>query len=321
MDAKETVTFLGAGRYSDVFKVSNGRQTVIMKLSYYRDSTLNDFVSKLRNGDKEGARKAKNKDSIMVSSSFANATNTLMAKKASPHFVYVYCNADCRHLADKLASVIPPNRMKESSKIQLKYNNVSFMEQFSSDMTHWIRGKSRTVTDETLQKAIFAVVYTLAVLQKTYPGFRHNDLSTNNVLIKSLRKPMNIGYAFDGQSYYVKEMPVLVALSDYDFTHVPGHHSLANERVINGKYQVTETPNKTYDTHFFLKTVLKNLKASRRNVPATMAFLDSLPFNQELDRLDTKQIRGLEPDVLLQHPYFDSLRRSIPRNVTEKYSA
>jgi len=321
MDAKETVSFLGAGRYSDVFKVSNGRQTVIMKLSYYRDSTLNDFVSKLRKGDKEGARKAKNKDSIMVSSSFANATNTLMAKKASPHFVYVYCNADCRHLADKLTAVIPPNRMKESSKIQLKYNNVSFMEQFSSDMTHWIRGKSRMVTDETLQKAIFAVVYTLAVLQKTYPGFRHNDLSTNNVLIKSLRKPMNIGYAFGGQSYYVKDMPVLVALSDYDFTHVPGHHSLANERVINGKYQVTETPNTTYDTHFFLKTVLKNLRASRRNVPATMAFLDSLPFNQELDRLDTKQIRGLEPDVLLQHPYFDSLRRSIPRNVIEKYSA
>lgn len=314
----ETISFLGAGRYSDVFKVSNGRQCVIMKLSYYRDSTLSDFVSKLKNGDKEGARNAKNKDSIMVSSSFANATNTLVAKKASPHFVFVYCNADCRHLASKLNAVIPSSRMKDSSKIQLKYNNVSFMEQFSSDMTHWIRGKSRSVTDETMQKALFGVIYTLAVLQKAYPGFRHNDLSTNNVLVKSLRKPMNTGYVFQGQSFYVPSMPVLVALSDYDFTHVPGHHSLANERIIGGKYQVTETPNKTYDTHFFLKTVLKNLLAGKRKVPKTYAFLESLPF-QEVDRLDTKQIPGLEPDVLLRHPYFDSLRRNIPRGV-EKYS-
>lgn len=317
-DKNETITFLGAGRYSDVFKVSDGHRTVIMKLSYYRDNTLCDFVSKLKKGDKEGARHIKNKDSIMVSAAFAHATNALVEKKASPHFVFVYCSSDCRNLASRLSHIIP-TRLKNSTKVQLKYNNVCFMEQFSSDMTAWIRGKSRGVTDNTLRNALFAVIYTLAVLQKAYPGFRHNDLSTNNVLVKKLRSSMKAGYKFGGQSYYISSMPVLIGISDYDFTHVPGHSSLANERIISGKYRVTETPNKTYDTHFFLKSVLKSLKVTTRRVPQTMDFLKSLPFQNE-DRLDTEEIAGLEPEVLLKHKYFDPLRVSkIPRGV-ETYS-
>lgn len=315
---EETITFIGSGRYSDVFKVTQGRRSVIMKLSYYRDNTLCDFVSHLKNGDKEAARKAKNKDSIMVSSAFADATNSLIAKKASPHFVFVYCNADCRNLSTKLQALLP-NRMKTSTKIQLKYNNVCFMEQMSGDMTKWIRSRSKTCTDDTLRNAIFAVVYTLGVLQKTYPGFRHNDLSTNNVLVKKLSTPMTAGYAFNGDTFYIKNMPILVAISDYDFTHVPGHPSLSNERIISGKYRVTETPNRTYDTHFFLKTVLKNIVVTKKHVPQTSAFLKSLGMHSE-DRLDTLEVPGMDPASLLKHPYFDPIRKPIPRGV-DMYSA
>jgi hypothetical protein len=310
---KESVSFLGAGRYSDVFKISNGRNSVVMKLSYYRDNTLSNFIAKLKEGDREGARRTKNADSIMVSSAFADATNTLVARKASPHFVYMYCSADCRNLVDKFQKLVK-DRVKTSTSTQLKYNNVSFMEQFSADMTKWIRGKSRTVSDDTLRKAIFAIIYTLAVLQKAYPGFRHNDLSTNNVLVKRLRNPINVGYHFGGDSFYVDKMPVLVAVSDYDFTHVPNHPNLTNERIVSGKYRVTETPNQTYDTHFFLKTVAKNLGASNRQAPETSQFLSGLPFRKE-DRLDTLEVPGLEPAKLLRHPYFDPLRRKPPARV------
>jgi hypothetical protein len=307
----DQITFVGSGRYSDVFKVSSGHRSVIMKLSYYRDNTLCDFVSQLRRGNPEAARKAKNKDSIMVSAAFSNATNALVAKHASPHFVFVYCHADCRNMAPRLQPLLK-ERIKTSTKVQLKYNNACFMEVMSGDMTKWLRGSSSSVNDNTVRAALFGVLYTLAVLQKAYPGFRHNDLSTNNVLIKKMRKPMKIGYIFDGIKYYVST-PVLVAISDYDFTHVPGHHNLQNERVTNGKYRVSETPNKTYDTHFFLKSVAKALAGKKANVlPSLREFLKTLPFQKE-DRLDTQEIPGLEPDVLLKHPYFNALRKaSIP---------
>jgi hypothetical protein len=302
---KTTLSFMGSGRYSDVFKVSSGRHTVVMKVSYYRDNTLCDFVSKLRHGDHEGARAVKNKDSIMVSAAFANVTNSLVSKRASPHFVFVYCHADCRNLSVKLAPLLK-NRLKTSTKVQLKYNNACFMELMSGDMTGWLRSSQRTVTDANVRKAIFEVVYTLGILQKAYPGFRHNDLSTNNVLISKKRSTMKLGYVFDGVSYYAPTT-VFAAISDYDFTHVPNHAGLANERVVGGKYRVTETPNPTYDTHFFLKSVLKSASKKATVLRATLAFLKSLPL-QAADRLDTTTIPGLDPAALLKHAYFDPLR-------------
>lgn len=298
------ISFVGSGRYSDVFKVSDGRHAVIMKLSFYRDTTWCDFVKKMKQGDAVGARHVKNQDSIMVSAAFGNAANDLIARNVSPHFVWVYCYSDCRDMAPRLKSLIS-ERMKTSSKIQLRFNNVCFMEVFTSDMTKWLRGRSRDLTETTIRAALCGVLYTLAALQKLYPGFRHNDLSSNNILIKKLTKQLRASYTINGATYYVST-PVLVALNDWDFSHVPDHPKLANERVINGRYKVTEAPNTTYDTHFFLKSVLKSLYLASDRFPAVTAFLKSLPLESE-DRLDTKNIPGLEPAVLLTHDYFRPL--------------
>ena len=317
-----TVTFVGAGKYSDVFKVSARGKTVIMKLSYYRDTTWSDFVKKMRLGDVDGARKTKNRDAIMVAAAFANATNELVMRGISPHFVVVYCHADCRDVAPKLKALIQ-ERVKSSTKVQMKLNNACFMEVFSGDMTKWLRGRS-VLTDASVRAAIFGVVYTLAAVQRVYPGFRHNDLSTNNVLIKKLRRPMRASYAIDGRTFYVTA-PVLAAISDYDFTHVPGHAKLSNERVIGGRYRVTAAPNPTYDTHFFLKSVLKSLHGKFKRpgaLPETQRFLRSLPLNMLEDRLDTQPVAGIAPAELLGHAYFGPLlQRPATANVDAAYAA
>lgn len=307
-DDNTTVTFLGAGKYSDVFKVSARGKTVVMKLSYYRDNTWCDFVTKMRQGDAKGARTAKNRDAIMVAAAFANATNDLVLRNVSPHFVVVYCHADCQNVAPKLKALIT-ERIKTSSKVQLRLNNACFMEMFSGDMTQWLRGRS-VLTDDSVRAAIFGVIYSLAALQRVYTGFRHNDLSTNNVLVKKLRRPLRASYTIDGTTYYVTA-PVLAAISDYDFTHVPNHAKLSNERVMNGRYRVTATPNPTYDTHFFLKSVLKSVhaKAKRGTLPETARFVASLPLNPLEDRLDAQTVPGLSPTELLAHPYFAPLLR------------
>ena len=36
---------------------------------------------------------------------------------------------------------------------------------------------------------IFQILFTLAVIQKKYPGFRHNDLKANNILLQVFPKP------------------------------------------------------------------------------------------------------------------------------------
>lgn len=311
-----SITFLGSGRYSDVFRVSNGTHVVIMKLSYYRDNTLQDFIRQLKEGHPEQARRIKNSDAIMVSNAFSRMTNALIESKRSPHFVYMYCHADCQHMTQTLAQLIP-DRLNSATPTQLKYNNISFIEQFSSDMTKWMRGRS--VSDDTMRYVLFGVIYTLAMLQKRFPGFRHNDLSTNNVLIKRMRRPMAFGYVY-GTLKFELHTPVVSALSDYDFTHVPDHRTLRNERVVSGKYKVTETFNPTYDTHFFLKTVLRNVGSKHPSIPETMNFLRSLPFKKE-DRLDTTVVPGMTADSLLHHQYFKPLRTNTIRPSADTYHA
>ena len=296
------IEYIGSGRYADIFKVTNGRYSVICKLGFYRENTLRDFAAYLAKGNQQKARAAKNADAIQIANSFGVLTNSLV-KSISPHFVVVYANIDGKNLAQKFAAMIP-SRMRTSSPTQLKYNNLSFIEPFSTDLTNWLR-KARDVSDSTVCSALFGVLYTLAALQKVYPQFRHNDLSTNNVLVKRLPSPKVYVYKLDG-TYYKVTTPIFVALSDYDFVHIPS--VLENERVVGGKYKVTTARNNSYDPHFFLKTVGRVIQ-SKKNLPATDAFLKSLPFESQ-DRLDTKQVVGMDPISLLKHPYFKNLRRA-----------
>ena len=292
---------IGSGRYADCFRITDGHQSVIVKLGYYRENTLREFARYMKSGRGQRARQMKNSDAIQIGNAFGVLTNRLIERAVSPHFVYVYANVDGKHLAQKFGSMIP-ERMRSATPVQLKYNNLSFLEQFDSDLTQWLR-RGRTVNDESVRIAIFGVLYTLAALQHVYPNFRHNDLSTNNVLIKRYRTPRTFQYKI-GRLQFTMTTPSLVALTDYDFVHIP--HILENERVASGKYRVTPCKNNAYDSHFFLKTVQRVLHA-RRNLPETKAFLASLPFHKE-DRNDTLQVPGMDPMTLLQHPYFSKLR-------------
>lgn len=307
-NGQHVITHVGSGKYSDVFRVRSPRRrgSVMMKVSYYRDSTLCDFLKRFQRGDLAGAARAKNQDSIMVSSAFARLTARLL-DSVSPHFVVVYCDADCKNFAPRLDALLR-ERLRSLSPMQKRFNNLCFMEPFDSNLTKYLlRGR---YAEAQLRAMVFQVLYTLAALQRLLPGFRHNDLSTNNVLVKRLGAAgLSASYTLPGGrgTFVVRRVPVLVALSDYDFLHVPNTRALSNERVTGGKYRVNGARNASYDTHFFLKSVGKCLaKRSPRAFGATRAFLRSLPLRAE-DRQDT-EIPGLDPLTVLGHAYFSPLR-------------
>lgn len=303
--------FIGAGKYSDVFNVSEDGRAVIMKLSYYRDDTINNVTKNIRTPNTALAVKAK--DSINVSKVMSKVASELIKDGVSPHFVLVFCEADCVGLVSKLRGLLR-KRISTSTPTQLKFNHVCFMEVFTTDMTRWLRTEPR---GDAIRATIFQVLYTLAALQLRLPGFRHNDLSTNNVLVKRLRKPFTGTYSTPVGDFYVGEdadLRALIALSDYDFAHAKVK-GLQNERILSNKYKVSAANNNTYDTHFFLKSVMKNNKD-----PEVHAFLASLPLRKDIDRLEDFVngkikgivVQGMEPLDILQHPYFNSLKLQKP---------
>lgn len=311
------VKHVGSGKYSDVFKVqrSKGGPAVMMKVSYYRQDTLCNFLKKAKRGDFEGAKRVKAQDAIQVSSKFARVTMRLM-ERVSPHFVVVYCDRDCKYFAPRLGPLLK-TRLKDLTTLQKRYNNVCFMEAFHDNLTRYL--VESQYTEATLRAVVFQVIYTLAALQKLLPGFRHNDLSTNNVLIKRLRSRPLLSYTFGGQTFYVA-VPVLVALSDYDFTHVPRHPQLANERVLSRKYKVDGRRNDSYDTHFFLKNVHKCIQRKADQFPATVDFLTRLRMKEE-DRQNNTVLPRLAPAKLLQDAYFQPLTKKPAGAVGAAYAA
>jgi hypothetical protein len=295
-----------------VFEVSQGKRRVMMKLSFYRDDTLNRYASKASNGDADGAKKIKAQDSIAVSSAFGKVSNNLVQRDISPHFMVTYLDVDIKSFAEKIMHLLQ-DRMKELTPANLKYNNLGFLEPFDSDLTKFL--KENEYSEHTLRAIIFQIVYTLACLQRFFPGVRHNDLSTNNVLVK--KHVTSASYTMDGVTWYVKHNPVLPALSDYDFLHVPNSETLQNERVLNQRYKVGQEQNVSYDTHFFLKSVYKCILGKMHKYSTTIGFLKSLPLSTE-DRL-THEVPELEPSTLLHNAYFAPLKTK--HHVTSAYSA
>lgn len=301
---------LGRGRYSDCFKVSDAAgSAVAMKLSYYQEATIRAYAKHTQHGDLDAAQTAKEQDAISVSMAMAEVAKQMRLHGVSPHFVQVYCEADVRYLPKRLKALLR-ERLPLLTPRQTKYSHVCLMKLFTCNLTAFLASPARP-TDATLRALVFQVVYTLACLQKLFPGFRHNDLSTNNVLVKPAA-PLCTRYVLGDAAFYVCNVPHLAALADFDFTHVPGHDVLSNERVLGGKYKISPEPNNSYDTHVLLKSMAKNLK---RRVTSrcreTLAFIKSLRLDPARDRLD-HAVPHLAAARLLSHPYFAPLRVARP---------
>lgn len=302
METRHHVDHVGSGKYSDVYRVRLGARSVMMKLLFYRDGTMRQFAAKANQGDVAGALASKRQDAVSVGSEFSKFTMSLI-DKVSPHFAMVYCTMDVKDFALKFRPFLD-ERLKGLTKVQRRYTNVCFMEAFSGDLTKYLT-KGRYSEDQ-LRGMIFQILYTLAALQKLLPGFRHNDLSTNNILVKRLRRKTVNTYTLNGEAFTVKQLPVFVAIADYDFVHVPNNPLLGNERVMSGNYRVDGRPNVSYDTHFFLKSVYKCIIRRAHRYPQTVKFLTTIGLREE-DR-QNEQILKLSPVLLLANKYFDPLR-------------
>ncbi len=300
---------LGSGKYSDVFLARCGQRRVAFKISYYRDSTLQAVRRRALRGDTHGALAAKKADAVAVSWEFSKFTQRLL-DAVSPHFVVVFSSEDVDGLARRLRGLLRA-RLAALTAAQSLHTNVCFMEKFDSSLTAYLRAGT---TDAVACGVVFQVVYTLAALQRLLPGFRHNDLSTNNVLVRAV-PPWTGAYAINRRTYFVT-VPVFVALADYDFLHVPGHATLSNERILGGRYpDMSAAPNPSYDVHLFLASVERCLRG--QHVPRTHEFLRSLGLHAS-DRIHTV-VPKLFPGVLVMHPYFDSLLK--PRRATAAFAA
>ena len=290
---------IGSGKYSDIFLINSKTENFAMKVSYYRDETVRRFIQKIADGDDAGAKKEKDRDAVSISSRFSKIARQLKNMHITPHFIELYDSRDVKNFVEKIP--VLSARITELTPLQRKYNHVSFMEIFDTDMTAFLRKMS--YDDDFLRMLIFQVLYSIASVQRMIPGWRHNDLSTNNILTK--KKRTSSRYRVDGKYYYTS-MEYVIAIIDYDFVNADVE-KLHNHRVHSGHFKVFPDKNVSYDSHFFLKSVFKCITrhVSSKSVGITIDFLKSLQL-RENDRHDAELVE-LDPLKIINHSYFDKL--------------
>lgn len=345
---------IASGTYNDVFSydLPSGNPSVL-RLSYYNKATILKMEELIKEKKKTGgpeyadrksaaykqlmvqARNVCSIDSVWIKIHFSELTNFLVKQNASPHFVYTLSSKDCKKALEIIGQMLPADQLRmrtdPKASCSTRYNNLSFQEPFDMDVTKALK-KARNpqdafrMTDDDLRSIIFQVLFSLAVLQHYVPMFRHNDLSTNNVLIKEV--PMNASeytYQLYDMRFHLVGPRFFAAMHDFDLAHADAYvmhmggerarFSLQNRAVLkrhfhgNGAEAITPEFNPSFDAYFFLSVLLGQMSGQASAYPLTHAWLSR---ELQVDKYKYKYLQNVDQDFipanLLRSNYFNALR-------------
>jgi len=129
------------------------------------------------------------------------------------------------------------------------------------DLLDYIKENYKSLKLKEWRVIFFQILSVLAVIQKKYPAFRHNDLKPNNILVQVSEvnnKTLKFRYVINGHEYYVPNIGVQVKLWDFDFACIPG--IVENSKVAaewTDKINIKPEQNKYYDVHYFFNTLTR----------------------------------------------------------------
>lgn len=194
------------------------------------------------------------------------------------------------------------------------------------DLLEYMRNNLQNMNTKEWRVLLFQIFSVLAVIQKRYPGFRHNDMKANNILIHNMDETMVSGqfftYQLDNITFYVPNIGYQIKLWDFDFACISGiaENSKVNSEWTN-KINISNRQNKYYDICFFMVSLqkpgfLENFRDCGKVPQKIIDFFDSI-VPPELLNSDIINERGrllcdLEytspVEILLTHPFFNKFR-------------
>lgn len=128
------------------------------------------------------------------------------------------------------------------------------------DLLDYIRNNYKTMTKNHWTIIFFQILYTLAVIHKKYPNFRHNDMKANNILVEIPNtSKINGGYQYElgNVIFYVPDIKLRIKLWDYDFSCIGG---IIDNNKVNSEWandlNITDRKNQYYDIHYFFNTLI-----------------------------------------------------------------
>jgi hypothetical protein len=106
-----------------------------------------------------------------------------------------------------------------------------------------------------IKNIIVQVMHCLLTLQTVIPGFRHNDIKVDNILLDKTPRKGIITLRYKDNFWFIPENIPIVKVADFDFSALK---NIKNPKVgtsYSKTFGCTIAPNKIYDVHLFLNSM------------------------------------------------------------------
>jgi hypothetical protein len=293
-----------------LFKKYSNQFSVNVKVSFYHNETsINTMESSVNN------------DSL-----FSYLLSEVVLRKKSKHILLPLLNLDAKfediekYIMDdpcheKIKNAIMNNEIVDTCCLQIRehFFRTTNLEDFLNE------------NKCSYKNLLFQIIHTLAVIQKEFPDFRHNQLIPKNVMLylKKNSKSYTEYEGFKDDKFYLPNEGFDIKITNFENSIIPKHYGLFNAKDNNIKF--SDKLNPYYDLFTFLNDLLEGMtKMSRYNNSCdnkTKLFLDKIipPQIRGLDNKNfNKNIIIAQPFELLYDSFFDEYRKKPENNEMEE---
>ena len=233
--------------------------------------------------------------------------NTFLLDNKSPHYTFFYGSFNCgMSTLDLIDNYSKRTKMKRKL-IEQKFNaslknnvQVMIVEKAETDLDYYL--KKYFITMDIWLNIIFQVCYMLVLTQYNCPGFRHNDLKPDNILVdKYIPVPNSfIKYIIFGKEYYLPDIGVRVKLWDLDFATMDSQKNDKVEDSWSNVFGCNSEYNSIYDMHTLLNIIYVSNHRLSSEIKEWIEFYLTTNDENIIEKLkEEKQIAKSEDEYII----------------------
>jgi len=231
-------------------------------------------------------------------------------KDATPHIVMPYVMNICKpeDAFLRLANISNTN-VKPTSRLAVGY--YEFYN--GGSLFSWMKRRAKTFTEKQVKTILFQILWTLGIMYRRVPSFRHNDLHIQNIFIKTGEKISKTGSTSYGKMFRVPNIGIMSAVGDFGWSKTSNKpHPNVNSNEYKNTYGISKETTIRQDTYVFLASLYVFLMEydkfndTKRFIEKVLGLKRDEALNGIRLRANRKSIPS--PEMMLKNEYFKEFR-------------
>ena len=259
----------------------------------------------------------------------SNKLASLVLDKITPHILLPIMSfkTDITIFINMPSTTIPANlnrcydNFRDNYNDYKKYVSVTIYEPHDTNLRYYLDENYSVMTLLHWKVIIFQILFTLDMIQKKYPSFRHNELKASAILIyrhDTIIKGNFYKYNVASKDFILPYVNFQCRIYNFDLASIVGivKNDFLKQKWWTKKYGNCTIPNRYYDMHFFLNYLCqmhqkqipeKILQFIHRIIPKPYRHIRGPAVNRL--RLLVHDKYTTPEYVLLNDPLFDEFRK------------